>query len=125
MRIHLTRPAPLFAVAGLFACALALHLHAAMGAEQQPDVAVRTSVEAAGAVYAGDCAATAAPRDVGAVCSRFVAEQDGTHAYLTGRTFSEFDTWLFVARGEGGVWQVVARQPLDFHSLSLSVPWPN
>ncbi|MGH2584247.1 MAG: hypothetical protein ACRDJE_04975 [Dehalococcoidia bacterium] len=125
MRIRLTRTAPLVAVAGLFACALAFHLHTALGAEQQPDAVVRASVEAAGAVYAGDCATTVAPRDIGAVCSRFIAEEDGTRAYLTGRTFSEFDTWLFVDRGEDGVWQVVGREPLDFHALSQDVPWPN
>src|SRR5687767_5303506 len=62
-----------------------------------PEAAVRTAVELSGDVYAGDCAATISPRDAGKVCSRLVAEQDGARAYLTGRTFSEFSRWVFVA----------------------------
>lgn len=88
-----------------------------------PEEAVRLAVEAAGGVYAGDCAATAAPRDTGRMCSRFVAERGGTRAYLTGRAFSEFTTWLFVAPLADGRWQVASTAPLDFLGPP-EPPWP-
>ena len=88
-----------------------------------PEEALRLAVEAAGGVYAGDCDATVAPRDIGKTCSRFVAERDGTRAYLTGRAFSEFTTWLFVAPRADGRWQVTGSAPLDFFGPP-EPPWP-
>jgi hypothetical protein len=87
-----------------------------------PEAAVRVAVEATGEVYAGDCSATVSPRDAGKVCSRLVAEKDGARAYLTGRTFSEFSNWMFVAPLAGG-WVVTGTAPLDFFGTPTP-PWP-
>ncbi len=85
--------------------------------------AVRWAVERDGDVYAGDCAGTRSPQDIGKVCSKLVDERDGIRAYLTGRTFSEFSTWVFVEQTAAG-WQVAGTAPLDFFSQSLEIPWP-
>jgi hypothetical protein len=87
----------------------------------QAQAAVGAAVQATGAVYAGDCAATQSPRDLGAVCSKFVAAQNGTLAFETGLTFSEFDHWMFVEPADGG-WRVTASIPLD--DSSVAIPWP-
>lgn len=86
------------------------------------DAAVRQAVEAQGGAYAGDCAAAVSPGDVGKVCSRFIAEQSATRAYLIGRTFSEFSAWVFVAPA-GDSWMVAGTAPLDFFG-GVDVPWP-
>jgi len=88
-----------------------------------PDAAVRASLEAHGTTYAGDCDATASPRDLGKACSRLVEERGGVRAYLVGRTFSEFTTWLFVGE-DGGRWSVVRETPLCFECESIEIPWP-
>jgi hypothetical protein len=89
---------------------------------ESPEAAVRAAVETAGEVYAGDCASTISPRDAGKVCSRLVAEKDGARAYLTGRTFSEFSHWVFVAPVDGG-WTVTGTAALDFFGTPTP-PWP-
>jgi hypothetical protein len=112
----------------LIACAAG---PARLGAETQglapaaptAEEALRRHVEGEGGAYASDCAATRSPRDLGKVCSRFIAERDGLRAYLIGRTFSEFSTWVFVEQTSAG-WRVAATAPLDFFSQSLDVPWP-
>jgi len=88
-----------------------------------PDAALETMVVDSGARYAGDCATTRAPDDIGKVCSRFVDARDGVRAYLTGHTFAEFDSWVFVA-GTADGWQPVGTVPLDFFAETLVVPWP-
>ena len=88
-----------------------------------PDAAVRFEVESTGATYAGDCAATRSPEDVGKVCSKLADEQNGVRAYMTGRTFSEFSTWVFVQQSNSG-WQVIGSKPLDFFDMSGTIPWP-
>jgi len=123
MRDSFTRHLPILTVIALFATAFALHLHTAIGADG-PEVALQRSIEQRGAVYAGDCAGTSSPRDVGASCSRLVAEEDGVQAYLVGRTFSEFSHWLFLTRAGDGRWLVKAEIPLDFNAATLEVPWP-
>ena len=85
--------------------------------------AVRQAVEATGGVYAGDCAATRSPQDVGKVCSKFVEDRGPVRAYLTGRTFSEFSQWVFVEQTAGG-WVLAGSAPLDFFATSIEVPWP-
>jgi hypothetical protein len=85
--------------------------------------AVRLVIEADGAVYAGDCAATRSPQDVGKVCSKLIGERNGLRAYLTGRTFSEFSTWIFVEQTATG-WQPAGSAPLDFFATSIEIPWP-
>ena len=88
-----------------------------------PEAAVQQVVAAGGAVYAGDCASTRAPDDIGHVCATFIAERAGLQAYLVGRTFAEFSGWVFVAR-QGGGWQVAGTAPLDFFDTSGRIPWP-
>lgn len=96
---------------------------AAVHTAMMPEAVVAAVVAARGDRYAGDCAATQSPRDIGALCSRLVAERDGVRAYLLGRTFSEFGWWLFVGRADAG-WHAVGTAPLDFLDLSGTVPWP-
>src|SRR5205814_1297935 len=86
------------------------------------EAAVAQFVQATGASYAGDCAATRSPDDLGKVCSRFVAERGNRRAYLLGRTFSEFSAWAFVQQGAEG-WTVVSTAPLDLTDTSDAVPW--
>lgn len=88
-----------------------------------PEEAVCAVVAAMDGVYAGDCAATVSPRDIGKVCSKFIAQRGALRAYLIGRTFSEFSTWVFVERQPAG-WVALTTVPLDFASPVLVVPWP-
>jgi hypothetical protein len=88
-----------------------------------PEQAVRAAVEADGAVYAGACAATRSPEDVGKICATFIDERGDTRAYLTGRTFSEYGMWLFVQGGPTG-WTVIGSAPLDFFATDPRIPWP-
>jgi hypothetical protein len=90
-----------------------------------PDEALASFVAARALPFAGPCDQTRSPRDVGQVCERFVEARasDGMRAYLIGRTFSEFTTWVFVAV-RGGQWMVVSDLPLDDSAIALVVPWP-
>lgn len=88
-----------------------------------PDDVVRLVVEADGKTYAGDCAATRSPQDVGKTCSKLIEERNGVRAYLTGRTFSEFSTWIFVEQTTSG-WLAAGTTPLDFSATSMEIPWP-
>lgn len=85
--------------------------------------AVCAVVQAGDSVYAGDCAATVSPRDIGKVCSKFIAQRGSLRAYLLGRTFSEFSSWVFVEQTRAG-WAPFGTAPLDFAAPSLVVPWP-
>ncbi len=111
----------------LAACAgRAADLHAesvAAPAAASAEEAVRSAVEASGAAYAGDCAATRSPDDIGKVCAKLIGSRGALRAYLIGRTFSEFTTWVFVEETSSG-WQVVGTAPLDFHAPTLDIPWP-
>lgn len=89
-----------------------------------PTEAVAGFVEAGGNSFAGNCDETVSPRDIGKVCARFIEEQDGTRAYLLGRTFSEFSTWVFVTQTNQG-WSVAESAALDFHDMTMTIPWPN
>jgi hypothetical protein len=90
-----------------------------------PEEALAHFAATRGSPIAGPCDATQSPRDLGHLCHRLVAEreQDGMQAYLIGLTFSEFTTWVFVARSDGH-WAVVADALLDFTSTPLRIPWP-
>ncbi len=85
--------------------------------------AVRQAVESGGGVYAGDCVGTRSPDDLGKVCSKLVASRDTISAYEVGRTFSEFDAWLFVQQIKSG-WCATAAGPLDPVGTSTEIPWP-
>ena len=122
MQTWMARYLPWLLVLGLLGASALLHVRSAF-ASASPEDAVRIAIEAEGQRYAGDCAATVSPRDVGAVCSRFIEEREDARAYLIGRTFSEFSRWVFVA-SDGRRWQVVGEAPLDFHSPAVEIPWP-
>jgi hypothetical protein len=113
---------PWLLVAGLFAAAAAMHARTALAAPSAED-AVRLAVEARGDRYAGDCAQTESPRDIGGVCSRLVDEHGGLRAFLIGRTFSEFSRWLFLEETSDG-WRLVDEAPLDLADDTGEIPWP-
>ena len=131
---HLLTLLPLLAglTLGLGACALAGDRPKPVSAAEpftavasaSPVEAVAAFVQKEGETFAGSCEDTVSPRDIGKVCVRFVEERGGERAYLIGRTFSEFSTWVFVAQSSSG-WNVAASTPLDFHDLSMTIPWPD
>ena len=88
-----------------------------------PGAAIAAHAAATGVPYAGACEETRSPEDIGRVCFRLVEERDDMNAFLLGRTFSEFDRWLFVER-RASEWVVVTEAPLDFHDTSGRIPWP-
>ena len=88
-----------------------------------PEEALAAYVMRDGGTYAGPCAQTRSPDDIGKVCAGFVDERDHLHAYLLGRTFSEFTTWVFLGE-DGHGWTVLASAPLDFHDATAAIPWP-
>ncbi len=92
-------------------------------AAPSPDAAVARFVEEGGGRFAGPCEHTRSPEDLGKVCARFIEERDGVHAYLSGRTFSEFTTWVFVKQTGAG-WTAFHSVPLDFNSTDTRIPWP-
>jgi hypothetical protein len=87
------------------------------------EAAIGEYIASEGAIYAGPCERARSPEDIGKLCSRFIADRGTLSAYLTGRTFSEFNRWLFVA-ASGYDWSVAADAPLDFHAQSAEPPWP-
>ena len=89
-----------------------------------PELAVAAAVTAGGQHYAGLCEQTRSPEDIGKVCARFVDQRKDVHVFLIGRTFSEFDRWVFVAPSASG-WSTVAVELLDYYSLSPTIPWPD
>lgn len=123
MREAISRHLAVLSVVALLAAAAVVHVQMARGAESGA-AAVQRAVEASGTVYAGDCAATVSPRDIGATCSRLAGEERGVQAFLVGRTFSEFNRWVFVAQSSGGEWRVIAEKQLDLESDSPVIPWP-
>ncbi len=86
------------------------------------DAAVQEAVQATGGVYAGDCAA-ATPANYGQICSKYVDRQGNLDAYMTGRPFAEFDTWLFVQQTPGG-WLPLSTALIDESATSVTIPWP-
>jgi hypothetical protein len=88
-----------------------------------PEEALAAFVRLDGSTFAGACEQTRAPDDIGSRCATLVGERDGLSAYLLGRTFSEFDTWVFL-RGALQGWTVLGTAPLDFLDTSGAIPWP-
>jgi hypothetical protein len=70
-------------------------------------------------VYSGDCA-TATPANIGQYCSREVGNHGPVHAYLVGRTFSEFSAWVFVQQ-QGDEWIPLGTVGYDETNV---IPWP-
>lgn len=89
-----------------------------------PELAVAAVVTAGGQQYAGPCEETRSPEDIGKVCAQFADQREDMRAFLIGRTFSEFDRWVFIAPAPSG-WATVAVEPLDFYALSPAIPWPH
>jgi hypothetical protein len=85
--------------------------------------AVELAVQSMGGTYAGVCPATRSPEDVGKTCARFVAEQGRVRAYLIGRTFSEYASWVFVQRSADG-WHFLRVAPFGLTDSPTEVPWP-
>ena len=117
--------AAILLLAALLTTPTAIHAASADDAVGPPAAtvvsAIRMSVEASGGVYAGDCTGTRSPEDLGKRCSKLVATQGDLSAYLTGRTFSEFTSWIFVLQTPSG-WCAVGSVPAD--SMSEQIPWP-
>jgi len=89
-----------------------------------PQAAIAQLVESNGGQYAGACEQTRSPDDIGKMCSRFVDDRGAVQAYLIGRTFSEFSTWVFLQQRDGG-WSVLATAQLDFNDVTMKIPWPS
>jgi hypothetical protein len=88
-----------------------------------PAAAVAAAVLAMQAVYAGTCVTTGSPADIGKVCSTFVAQRGSQQAYLVGRTFSEFNAWVFVLQAADG-WRTLGTAPFDATAAPANIPWP-
>lgn len=89
-----------------------------------PDEAVVFAVQNMGKQYAGACAGARSPQDLGKLCSRFVEACGDYRAYMTGHTFSEFDTWVFVVRTSDG-WHVARTEALSLTDSLTDIPWPS
>lgn len=89
---------------------------------QTPVEALRLYVEDQGMVFAGECAVTISPDDLGKTCWKLVDQRENVQAYLIGRTFSEYSAWVFVEEREGG-YVVSTTKPLDFYGNG-AIPWP-
>jgi hypothetical protein len=85
--------------------------------------AVDLLIHDTGAVYAGPCIHARSPQDAGKICATPIAERGPLSAYLIGRTFSEYTTWVFVERATLG-WWVRSTIPLDFFAVQMEIPWP-
>ncbi len=88
-----------------------------------PDEAVELAVQHLGGEYAGVCEGARSPDDLGKICSRFVAACGSARAYLLGRTFSEYNTWLFIVRAPDG-WHFARTESLPLTGSLADVPWP-
>ncbi|MGI8553203.1 MAG: hypothetical protein ACR2PL_20820 [Dehalococcoidia bacterium] len=88
-----------------------------------PEAALEQFITLTHGSYAGDCAATRSPQDLGKLCTRFLQQRGSLYAYLAGRTFSEFSIWIFVSQSEGA-WTVVTTVPLANTGPSDTIPWP-
>lgn len=129
MRTNFSVQLPALGAALLLGAAV-VTMACAPSAGAQPATAMPTPVEAVGAYvradgneFAGRCEETISPRDLGKVCARMIEARSGTQAWLIGRTFSEFNQWVFVSQQERG-WRVAANAPLDFFDTSGAIPWP-
>ena len=105
------------------ACADERGVNAATPAAATPQEAIGAFVEREGQRYAGLCEQTRSPEDIGKVCSKLIETRGGVEAHLIGRTFSEFDTWVFVTQRDSA-WNVIGKAELDFFDTTGTVPWP-
>jgi hypothetical protein len=127
---RVSRRAPaLLALTLVFVCTAALSLPqvkaqvVASPAAPSAEDAVQLGVERLGLPYAGSCSTAHSPDDLGKTCSKLVAQQGDRRAYVVGRTFAEFDEWMFVDQTPTG-WLPVTVVPFDDSANALVVPWP-
>jgi len=109
------------AIAFVLAIAPAVVRAASSTSSTSAEGAVALTVSALGRGYAGDCAATVSPDDLGRICSKFVAQQGNVRAYMVGQAFSEFSEWVFVEQVSTG-WYPLSTSPFD--DSSPAIPWP-
>lgn len=89
-----------------------------------PDEAVQFAVQHLGGTYAGACEGAARSSESrGKMCSRYVAACGDVRAYLLGRTFSEYNTWLFIVQAHDG-WHFARTESLALTGSLTDVPWP-
>jgi hypothetical protein len=105
------------------ACADERDANAAAPPATSAEAAIGALVESQGQRYAGLCEQTRSPDDIGKICSKLIETRAGLEAHLIGRTFSEFDTWVFVTQ-RNGAWTVVATAEFDFFDTTGTIPWP-
>jgi len=111
----------LLAIAFVFASAPAVVKATSPTASPSAEAAVAVAVAVPATGYAGDCAATVSPNDLGKVCSKLVAQQGNVQAYLVGRAFSEFTEWVFVEQVSTG-WYPLSTSP--YNDSAQAIPWP-
>ncbi|HTE86770.1 MAG TPA: hypothetical protein VK821_18805 [Dehalococcoidia bacterium] len=85
--------------------------------------AIQLALERIDVLYAGPCSTTRSPEDLGKTCSQLVAQQGNQRAYMVGRTFAEFDEWIFVQQSPAG-WNPLITVPLQDSASGPTVPWP-
>jgi hypothetical protein len=71
--------------------------------------------------YAGDCVTADMERDVGAYCSKLLADRGDQRVYAMGLAFSEVSFYLLLERHAGG-WVVTGTAPFD-QSVGVVSPW--
>lgn len=74
--------------------------------EPTPAEAIRVWMERKGYVYAGECATTTVEDDLGKYCSSLCEDRGSSQIHKIGPTFSEYTTWLLLARTDG-TWRVI------------------
>ena len=96
-----------------------------VAAAEHPDEAVAQFVaaELPSASYIGTCETGIPGVDAGKLCSRFVAERDGVHAYLLAIYQTGVAIWVFVGWTDDG-WQVFATADAPLDSNWSDPPWP-
>jgi hypothetical protein len=98
--------------------ALALIL-GGLNVSSMPFAAIQEAIAPYGYVYSGDCG-VATPADIGRYCTKESAAHGTVHAYLLGRTFSEFSAWVFIQQ-QGDEWISLGVVGYD---ETTTVPWP-
>jgi hypothetical protein len=99
--------------------ALAFAFILGLNVATSPAAAIQQAIAPYGYVYSGDCA-LAVPADIGLYCSREVGNHGPVHAYLLGRTFSEFSAWVFLQQ-VGDEWVPLGAVGYDETNV---IPWP-
>jgi hypothetical protein len=73
-------------------------------------------------VYVGPCETTDLSQDIGKTCSKVAEDRGGEMVLLVGETFSEFDTYILVRRGDSG-WLVVRTADVPYPDDDGTLPF--